>query len=166
MILTNQFCFIIIRQERKMSIDATAVYVYNGSLANLLSGVRQAVGSMKLITGNENVTANAFSLVAANTLGFISTRWPGKFIIKAASADGALNLTVTANLNMFLTSQTQVLTNQAKLTEFMDLVKSYAPNPATGNSGINDLEKLADLRDKGIITPSEFEAKKKQILGL
>jgi hypothetical protein len=67
---------------------------------------------------------------------------------------------------MFLASQTQVLTNQAKLTEFMDLVKSYAPNPATGNSGINDLEKLADLRDKGIITPSEFEAKKKQILGL
>ena len=29
-----------------------------------------------------------------------------------------------------------------------------------------DLEKLADLRDKGIITPEEFEQKKRQILGV
>jgi hypothetical protein len=33
-------------------------------------------------------------------------------------------------------------------------------------SNISDLEKLAELRDKGIITPAEFDAKKKQILGL
>jgi hypothetical protein len=149
-----------------MSIDATAVYIYNGSLSDLLSGVRKAIDSMKLVTNNENVTANAFSLVAANKLGFISTRWPGKFIIKAAFANGAANLTVMADLNMFLASQTQVLTNQAKLSEFMDLVKSFAPGSAANNSGLNDLEKLADLRDKGIITPDEFEAKKKQILGL
>jgi Short C-terminal domain len=149
-----------------MSIEANAVYIYNGSIANLLSGVRKAIDSMKLVTNNENITVNAFSLVAANKLGFISTRWPGKFIIKAASANGAVNLTVTADLNMFLASQTQVLTNQAKLNEFMDLVKSFAPNSAANDSGLNDLEKLADLRDKGIITPTEFEAKKKQILGL
>jgi Short C-terminal domain len=149
-----------------MSIEATAVYTYNGSAANLLSGVRQAIDSMKLVTGNENVTANAFSLAAANKLGFISTRWPGKFIIKAALAGGMTKMTVTADLNMILATQSQVLMNQAKLNEFMDLVKSFAPNPAAGNSGLNDLEKLADLRDKGIITPDEFKAKKKQILGL
>jgi len=91
---------------------------------------------------------------------------PVNSIIKAALANGAANLTVTADLNMFLASQTQVLTNQAKLNEFMDLVKSFAPSPAAVNSGLNDLEKLADLRNKGIITPDEFEAKKKQILGL
>jgi Short C-terminal domain len=28
------------------------------------------------------------------------------------------------------------------------------------------LEKLADLRDKGVITPEDFEAKKKQLLGI
>jgi hypothetical protein len=149
-----------------MSIEAAAVYIYNGSITNLLSGVRQAVDSMKLITNNENVTPNAFSLVASNKLGFISTRWPGKFIIQAASAKGITNLTVTADLNMVLASQSQVLMNQAKLTEFMDLVKSFAPNPPANSSGLNDLEKLAELRDKGIITPAEFEAKKKQILGL
>ena len=149
-----------------MSIEANAVYVYNGSITDLLSGVHKAAESMKLVTGNENVTASAFSLVAANKLGFISTRWPGKFIIKATSANGTVNMTITADLNMVLAPQSQVLMNQAKLTEFMDLVKSFAPNPAAGNSGLNDLEKLADLRDKGIITPDDFEAKKKLILGL
>jgi hypothetical protein len=29
-----------------------------------------------------------------------------------------------------------------------------------------ELEQLAQLRDQGILTPEEFEAKKKQILGL
>ena len=149
-----------------MSIEANAVYVYNGSITDLLSGVHKAAESMKLVTGNENVTASAFSLVAANKLGFISTRWPGKFIVKATSANGTVNMTITADLNMVLAPQSQVLMNQAKLTEFMDLVKSFAPNPAANNSGLNDLEKLADLRDKGIITPDDFEAKKKQILGL
>ena len=34
------------------------------------------------------------------------------------------------------------------------------------SNNLNDLEKLADLKDKGIITEEEFYAKKKQILGL
>ena len=32
--------------------------------------------------------------------------------------------------------------------------------------GLADLEKLAELRDKGIVTSEEFEAKKREILGL
>ena len=34
------------------------------------------------------------------------------------------------------------------------------------NSGVGDLEKLADLKEKGIISQEEFDKKKKQILGL
>jgi len=34
------------------------------------------------------------------------------------------------------------------------------------NSEIDDLEKLANLRDKGVISEDEFQQKKKQILGL
>jgi len=33
-------------------------------------------------------------------------------------------------------------------------------------SEINDLEKLAELKEKGVITEEEFQQKKKQILGL
>lgn len=41
-----------------------------------------------------------------------------------------------------------------------------APSPAGEPSYLEELEKLADLRDKGIITAEEFEAKKRQLLGL
>ena len=40
------------------------------------------------------------------------------------------------------------------------------PAPAGEPSYLDELEKLADLRDKGIITDAEFEAKKKELLGL
>lgn len=38
--------------------------------------------------------------------------------------------------------------------------------PAGNSSSFDQLEKLAELKDKGIITEKEFEAKKKQLLGL
>jgi hypothetical protein len=41
------------------------------------------------------------------------------------------------------------------------------PAEAAGQPAyMGELERLADLRDQGIITPDEFEAKKKQILGI
>ena len=39
------------------------------------------------------------------------------------------------------------------------------PQPAP-SSDLDELEKLASLKDRGIITEEEFEAKKKQLLGL
>ncbi len=36
----------------------------------------------------------------------------------------------------------------------------------TAQNNLNDLEKLADLKTKGVITEEEFQAKKKQLLGL
>lgn len=45
-----------------------------------------------------------------------------------------------------------------------NIVPTRSPAPQGGN--LNDLEKLADLKQKGIITEEEFAAKKKQILGL
>ena len=41
-----------------------------------------------------------------------------------------------------------------------------APSPAPSESYLDELEKLADLRDGGVISPEDFEAKKKQILGI
>jgi hypothetical protein len=40
-----------------------------------------------------------------------------------------------------------------------------APAPAAGDY-TEELEKLAKLKDEGVITAEEFEAKKKQLLGL
>lgn len=38
--------------------------------------------------------------------------------------------------------------------------------PAEASDEVAQLEKLADLKDKGILTQEEFDAKKKEILGL
>ncbi len=45
---------------------------------------------------------------------------------------------------------------------------SAAPAPAStsGGSDLDQLQKLADLHDQGILTDEEFATKKKQILGL
>jgi hypothetical protein len=43
---------------------------------------------------------------------------------------------------------------------------AQAPPPPAGGDYTEELEKLAKLRDDGVITPEDFEAKKKQLLGL
>ena len=40
----------------------------------------------------------------------------------------------------------------------------YAAKPV--DNGYNDLEKLKELYDKGVITEEEFTEKKKQVLGI
>jgi hypothetical protein len=41
-----------------------------------------------------------------------------------------------------------------------------APAPAAEPPYVAELERLAQLRDQGILTPDEFEAKKRQLLGI
>jgi hypothetical protein len=38
--------------------------------------------------------------------------------------------------------------------------------PAGGDDSVEQLKKFAELKDQGILTQEEFDAKKKQILGL
>jgi putative oligomerization/nucleic acid binding protein len=44
--------------------------------------------------------------------------------------------------------------------------QAAAPAAAAEPDYMAELEQLAELRNQGIVTPEEFEAKKKQILGL
>ena len=52
------------------------------------------------------------------------------------------------------------------LKEAIDKVRDAADRGSGQTSDLDELEKLASLRDRGIITDEEFEAKKKQLLGL
>lgn len=62
-----------------------------------------------------------------------------------------------------LNIQSQPLTPEEEAA----LAAEPAPQaPATEPSYLEELEKLASLRDQGIITEEEFAAKKKQLLGL
>lgn len=50
--------------------------------------------------------------------------------------------------------------------ERIQSVNTGAAHTSASVGSLDDLEKLADFRDKGIITAEEFEAKKRQILGI
>ena len=47
-----------------------------------------------------------------------------------------------------------------------DKTETVVSEPKAANSNMDDLVKLKNLLDAGIITAEEFEAKKKQLLGL
>ncbi|MBP6731491.1 MAG: SHOCT domain-containing protein [Chitinophagales bacterium] len=53
-----------------------------------------------------------------------------------------------------------------KIKEVQNALNTSAPASSGTSTAINDLEKLAELKAKGILTEEEFAAKKKQLLGL
>lgn len=68
-----------------------------------------------------------------------------------------------------LNIQSQPLTSeeQTALAQQGDPPPPQSPLPQTTQSDyLAELEKLGELRDKGIITEEDFQAKKKQLLGL
>ena len=59
--------------------------------------------------------------------------------------------------------------NNELFSEAKNLIEEKMQESRSGNhkkSEADDLEKFSQLRDKGIITEEEFQAKKKQLLGL
>lgn len=53
-----------------------------------------------------------------------------------------------------------------KIQEYVLQYKTRSTSQQSTSSNLGDLEKLDELRKKGIITQAEFEAKKRQILNL
>lgn len=145
-----------------MSKDITVAYNYNGDFSKLKSAVYQAIQKMNLNTKIDYSSDSHISVEVSEKMKWLSTNWPVSFKIESQNSDNGLTLVV--KVGTILTSYTQEISNQAKINEFIDLVKAFAPNQQ--NSSIDDLEKLALLKEKGIITEDEFSAKKKQVLGL
>lgn len=57
------------------------------------------------------------------------------------------------------------IANSRNKKEAAQAVPAPAQQPASGDA-IEQIKQLAELRDQGILTDVEFEAKKKQLLGL
>ena len=56
--------------------------------------------------------------------------------------------------------------DQAIISDEGSAPPADAPAATEEESYLDELEKLADLRDKGVISEEDYEAKKKQLLGL
>ena len=65
------------------------------------------------------------------------------------------------------TSRRQMAMYESQQPQYDEPEPQYQAPPAPAQPDYAaELQKLASLRDAGVITPEEFEAKKKQVLGI
>lgn len=111
----------------------------------------------KTLLGKE-VTLPLYMITAYSTQKFMST-------IIVSTASGFTRFAMIQNYEMMGRVLSQKISERQAATPVQ--VASVATAPAaSNNSSMNDLVTLKSYLDQGIITQEEFDAKKKQILGL
>jgi Short C-terminal domain len=111
------------------------------------------------------VTAIQFKKNGNLTVGYIQFSFMGG----SETKHGIRNAVSDENTILFNLSQEPRFEEAKRL---IDLHREQLRDPPTRTApihaslGLADLEKLAELRDRGIVTSEEFEAKKRDILGL
>jgi len=141
----------------------------NGQLEMTESVIRiKRKGAMALLTqglkGNKEILISQISSIQFKKAssffrGFIQFAFVGGQEAKG----GIFQATQDENTVMFRVSQ------QPAFEAFRDELQKRITGMKPGGkqtSGLDELEKLASLRDRGIVSEEEFQKKKKQILGL
>ena len=108
----------------------------------------------KTVFGKE-VVLPLYMISAYSTRKFLST-------IAIATSSGITKFALIKNYSEIGNILSKKINERQELTENASGVSMRT----TGNNAIDDLKKLKDLLDAGIITQEEFDAKKKQFLGL
>lgn len=126
---------------------------------------RKGLNSMFIhgMAGDNDIAISSISAIQFKKSGKFTSGFM-QFAFNGAKQSFAGMINPVRNENTIMFNPKQQPEFEAIKTEIEKRINNPAPNPSF--SSIGDLDKLADLRDKGIITPAEFEAKKKQILGI
>ena len=128
-----------------------------GGMAFLLHGIK----------GDKEIFLNQISSIQLKKAGFALNGYIQFAFLGGREAKGGLfQATSDENTIMFTKD------NQQDFVEIKNAIEEQIFQFQNQNKyektsvDINDLEKLAKLRDKGVITEEEFQAKKRQILGI
>lgn len=106
------------------------------------------------------ITAVEFKAAGRMFSGYIQFSYMGG----AQSKGGILDAARDENTVMFKQSQQEEFERmRMEIERLRGITKPTATRPA---SSLDEIERLGELRDKGLITEEEFQAKKRQILGL
>ena len=106
----------------------------------------------------DRITSVQLRVVGVRTNGFI------QFILAGGmAADDVLEAARDENCITFTIAQQQAIVSMKSTLDHM-LTARVGRTMAV--SPLDELEKLAALRDRGIVTEDEFQAKKRQLLGL
>jgi hypothetical protein len=126
-------------------------------------------GAMSFITqglkGDKEILISQISSIQfKNATNLLNGYIQFAFIGGREAKGGLLEATKDENTVMFMLAQ-QPEFEQFKL-ELQNRMDKPPIESRQSNSNLDDLERLASLRDKKIITDEEFDAKKRQLLGL
>jgi len=128
-----------------------------GGMAFLLHGIK----------GDKEIFLNQISSIQIKKAGFAFNGYIQFAFLGGREAKGGLfQATSDENTIMFTKdNQQDFIEIKNAIEEQIFQFQNQNKNDKT-SVGINDLKKLAKLRDEGIITEEEFQAKKRQILGI
>lgn len=117
------------------------------------------------LKGDKEILVKSITSIQVKPAGMIANGYiQFGFFGGKESKGGIFDATKDENTVMFNKKQAQ---DFARLKASVDEARlAELPAAGPGQSDADELEKLAGLRDRGILTPEEFEAKKRQILGL
>ena len=150
--------------EKNLHADEEGLYTFIG-LHNYISMSKHdqnfayAVTNKRILMGQKKIVGEAFQSVSLENINDIT--------LQTGMVYGTVTVdTIKEAFNVgVVKSQAQVISDN--LHELVFRAKQIASTPAPAAiSGADELKKFKELLDAGILTQEEFDAKKKQILGI
>lgn len=118
--------------------------------------------------GDKTIPYSMLSAVQLQKGGLIQRQGYIRFSFMGGSeAKGATRYSVAKDENsiLFATKRNKEFEEAKRIIE-SNIGKASQAMPVASTSNLDELDKLAKLKEQGVLTDSEFEAKKKQLLGL
>lgn len=145
--------------EDKVFLIGLIMALFGGGLTHIVLYLSSRNNQITLtnykITGvyNRHLSLN----IPIDSISSVSKGWYGSLCITCAG--NRYNISFVSNRDTFCSKLNELLNNRTQQTMRRDTV-------VVQTSKYDELEKLKQLLDKGIITQEEFDAKKKQLLDL
>lgn len=116
--------------------------------------------------GDKSIPISMITSVQFKKPGFWTTGYIQFGIQGSIESKGGLNAAVTDENTVIFTPK--MLKDFTELKDYIEnkITAKSTDKSSSSNSNIDDLEKLHDLYNRHIISEEEFNAKKKQILGI
>lgn len=129
-----------------------------GMLAKMTQGLK---GDKEILV--KQISSIQFKKAGSLTNGYIQFAFSGG----KEDQGGLFDATKDENTVMFNKKQMPDFEKLKQAVEQkIEELSNHSSSPATSLDTADQIKKLADLRDSGILTEEEFSAKKKQLLGI
>jgi uncharacterized protein YnzC (UPF0291/DUF896 family) len=148
--------------------EFTKTVSFSCTFEELKKAIEESINVLGLKNKEKSVTDQEMVHKTSERLNFLSTNWPVHYDVESKKIDNGWRVIVKCWAKM--TSITQDRHTEKKPQEFIELIKDYGnlktlkEADESSDNNISKLEKLAELKGKGVITEEEFQEKKEILL--